>query len=172
MKKLLVLVLVLAMSSMASALLITMVDDAASDTIYIVSDTGWTSGDSADTGSWQGYIFVREGQLGSLDTPVTYTPTSHADGGNAGELGQLNASTFAGYGAGYQVDTGSAASAVRAGTQHSVHYTLAAGETTVLDFYLSPDHITAGEPYASITVPEPMTIVLLGLGGLFLRRRK
>ena len=33
--------------------------------------------------------------------------------------------------------------------------------------------VTGGLPYAEITVvPEPMTVLLLGLGGLFLRRRR
>ena len=39
------------------------------------------------------------------------------------------------------------------------------GETPAYEIY--------GLPYAEITViPEPMTVLLLGLGGLFLRRRK
>lgn len=63
------------------------------------------------------------------------------------------------------------------GTAYSFDYTLAAGVPEGETFKIGPGAGTnkiGGVPAAlSLTViPEPMTIALLGLGGLFLRRKK
>jgi len=64
------------------------------------------------------------------------------------------------------------------GTLYSFDYTAAAGVPIGEQFQIGPgagtNKVSGGIPAAlSLTVvPEPMTIALLGLGGLFLRRKK
>jgi hypothetical protein len=48
---------------------------------------------------------------------------------------------------------------------------LAAGTVTIGEY--ATDYVTLTESHSiNVVNPEPMTIVLMGLGGLFLRRRK
>jgi hypothetical protein len=80
--------------------------------------------------------------------------------------------TEAGWGTGYELATGGTASApVGIGTLFTMDYScsgdLAAG--TTISLYIDPYYEV---PVAQLIIPEPMTVVLLCLGGLFLRRRK
>jgi hypothetical protein len=61
---------------------------------------------------------------------------------------------------------------IAAGDQFSLDYVGAVGDTATISLFVDPEYTT---PVASVdvtVVPEPMTIILLGLGGLFLRRRR
>jgi hypothetical protein len=61
---------------------------------------------------------------------------------------------------------------IAAGTQFSLDYVGAIGDTATISLFVDPEFTT---PVASVNVtvvPEPMTVILLSLGALFLRRRR
>jgi hypothetical protein len=202
MKKLLILMLVLGLASVANAVTVSIVskgssaiDANAGDTVYVdvVCDTAVTVNFTASfmetTTSAAGNS---TSTAGSLDAGFTSTVSS-----NGGSV-----DTTAAYGAGTAryilvhrvngvINTGDPA--VSAGTKlyKDMAITLPAlaalGDTFTIDFAVG--YKTVGGPPAysqlidnaipdtrnalTITiVPEPMTILLLGLGGLCLRRRK
>lgn len=162
MKKLLVLILVLGMASAANAVLIeidsTEVEQKA--TITVVSE---------DTSNWLGYIIVEEGGAGLLSNAVVLP----AAGNKASAIEYAEA----GWGAGYELTVASTAvpTDVVAGPHFTMDYITAGaniGDIAKILLYVDPDFEV---PVASVdvtVVPEPMTILLLGLGGLFLRRRQ
>ena len=46
------------------------------------------------------------------------------------------------------------------------------GDTATISLFVDPEYGVPADSVAITIIPEPMTIVLLGLGGLFLRRCK
>ena len=173
MKKLLILVLVLGLSTVASAALQLSVNGVtgagiqgakAGDVIGVVSDTDDSGYDYFLT------VALGVGTYGDFGTVSKWQP--HADGGHAG--GDAAVTDYTTYYAAYfdrtvmisAKDTSSPFD-IAAGTQFSM--SILAGATTGFQIDLMNDALTILD---SVYVPEPMTIALLGLGGLFLRRRK
>lgn len=165
MRKMLVLILVLGLASAANAMLIT-VDDQEGESFEVDLTTTITVV-SEDASSWLGYIIVEEGGAGSLENAVILNA--------AGDLGAAAAYTEAGWGTGFELSASmgpTADPAIAAGSQFSFDYVGAVGDTATISLFLDPEYTT---PVASVTVtvvPEPMTVILLSLGGLFLRRRR
>jgi hypothetical protein len=165
MRKILVLFLVLVLSSAANAMLIK-VDDLEGDSFEVDIETTITVV-SEDASSWLGYIIIEEGGAGTLENPIVLDA--------AGDLGAAEAYSEAGWGAGYQLSASMSPSGdppIAAGSQFSLNYIGAVGDTATISLFVDPEYTT---PVASVNitvVPEPMTILLLGLGGLFLRRRR
>lgn len=165
MRKLLVLFLVLGLTSAANALLITV--DGQEGESFEVDLTTTITVVSEDASSWLGYIIVEEGGAGSLENTVILDA--------AGDIGAAAAYTELGWGTGYEISAsmGPAGNpAIAAGSQFSFDYVGAVGDTATISLFVDPEYTT---PVASVNVtvvPEPMTVILLGLGGLFLRRRR
>lgn len=165
MKKLTVLILVLALTSAANAVLI-QVDGQVGET-FDVQEKVTISIVSEDALNWLGYLIVEEGGLGVLSNPVGTTL--------AGDPALAGATPYteAGWGDGYEITVaGSASFPVGVGTQLSFDFSGALGDTATISLFVDPEYSV---PVASVgvnVVPEPMTILLLGLGGLFLRRRR
>jgi PEP-CTERM motif len=188
MKKLLVLALVLSMASLANATLqisVNGVQTATSDTIIVGnSDTTigiWTN---AAIGYQSGDYYVLAVQTADTFLDNTSGVAVSADSGMS-ILNGLNAVADlswpvpdAGYdgvgGGAFDMD---AAGGIAANTQLFGSFSikaLAPGNYT-LKLYESPDAVAPFVLSESVTLhqtPEPITMTLLGLGGLFLRRRK
>jgi hypothetical protein len=168
MKRLVALLLVFGLASTANAVML-QVDGASA--AYIAIEEGATSlitivGE--DASSWLGYIVVEQGGSGVL-SDVAVLPA-------AGDLAAAEPYTEAGWGAGYMLtaaESPGSSTPISTGSQFNVNYTGGTlGETAKISLYLDPEYTT---PVASINVsiiPEPMTIALLSLGALFLRKRK
>ena len=164
MRKLLILFLVLGMASSANALLIK-VDDLEGESFEVDTQATITVV-SEDTSSWLGYIIIEEGGAGSLENVVILDA--------AGDRGAAGPYTEAGWGTGFELTVGStsATTPVAVDTQFSLDYVGEIGDTATISLFVDPEYTP---PVASVNVtvvPEPMTIILLGLGGLFLRRRR
>ena len=165
MRKLLILFLVLGLASTANALLIK-VDGLEGDFFEVDEQTEITVV-SEDTSSWLGYIIVEEGGTGSLENVAVLDA--------AGDLGAAAPYTEAGWGTGYELTASMGPAGdppISVGNQFSLDYIGAIGDTATISLFVDPEYTT---PVASVNVtviPEPMTVILLGLGGLFLRRRR
>ena len=165
MRKLLILFMVLGLASTANALLIK-VDGLEGDSFEVDELTEITVV-SEDTSSWLGYIIIEEGGTGLLENIAVLDA--------AGNLGAASPYTEAGWGTGYEltVSMGPAGDPpIAVGTQFSLDYAGVIGDTAMISLFVDPEYTT---PVASVNVtviPEPMTVILLGLGGLFLRRRR
>lgn len=165
MRKLLVLFLVLGFTSAANAVLI-QVDGLGGETAE-VQEKATITVISEDTLNWLGYLIIEEGGKGTLSNP--------AGTALAGDPALAGATEYteAGWGTGYELTVaGSASFPVGVGTQFSFDYTGTLGDTAKISLFVDPEYVV---PVASVgvnVVPEPMTVVLLGLGALFLRRRK
>lgn len=166
MRKFFILMLVLGMASAANAVLI-QVDGQTADAVNI-GETAVITVVSEDTTNWLGYIIVEEGGAGALSDG---TATELV--GDPQQAG-LTPYTEAGWGTGYELTVaGTESFPVGIGTLFTVTYSGALlDETATISLFVDPEY---GTPVASVAVtviPEPMTILLLGLGGLFLRRRR
>lgn len=165
MRKLLILFLVLGLASTANALLIKV--DGLEGEFFEVDEQTEITVVSEDTSSWLGYIIVEEGGTGSLENVAVLDA--------AGDLGAAAPYTEAGWGTGYELTASMGPAGdppISVGNQFSLDYIGAIGDTATISLFVDPEYTT---PVASVNVtvvPEPMTVILLGLGGLFLRRRR
>jgi len=173
MKKLLIFMLVLGMTSAASAAVVLSIDgDTAVSEINIAVTDTFTLGlvsDAPTTGFVSMYFaLIAPASLvdGSLGSPVD-------------ETGEMMFSVIAPWsdatlGDGYAM-TPATMTSIAAGTWYKMTYTHAANYPVAITLYGdtgvgAPD---AGNVIDTVTViPEPMTIALLGFGGLFLLRRR
>jgi len=165
MRRLFVLILVLGLASAANAVFI-QVDGQVGDS-FEVQENATITVVGEDTSSWLGYIVVEDGSGGVLSTAVTLDA--------AGNIGAASPYSEAGWGTGYELTVGMSPGgvpAIGAGPQFTIGFTGAVGSTARVSLFLDPEFTI---PVASVlltVVPEPMTVLLLGLGGLFLPRRK
>jgi hypothetical protein len=165
MRKILVLFFVLVMSSAGNATLIT-VDGQEGDS-FEVDTTSTITVVSEDPSSWLGYIIIEEGGAGTLVNPVVLDA--------AGNLAAASPYTEAGWGTGYELTASMSPGGdppLAAGPQFSFDFVGAVGDTATISLFIDPEFTTPVASANVTVVPEPTTILLLGFGGLFLRRRR
>lgn len=112
---------------------------------------------SDDYSAYLGYIILEEGSVGQL-----YNFTD-------GPGDPIIYGTEAGWGDGYEIIPDSNQ---QPGLQCTVDYSSSVAGDAVVSLWLDPDYDDPVDTLSITVVPEPMTIALLSLGGLFLRRRK
>ena len=166
MRKILVLILVFGLASAANAMLIK-VDGQEGNSFEVDVQTTITVVNE-DSSSWLGYIIVEEGGAGALENAAKLDA--------AGDMGYASAyEDEPDWGIGFELSASMSPGgipAVAAGSQFSFDYVGSVGDTARISLFVDPEF---GVPAALVdvtVVPEPMTILLLGLGGLFLRRRR
>ena len=173
MKKLLILVLVLGLCSTANALLTDIEIDVGGSHAGATYDvvTGTTVSTeiySGNTDSGYAYLTFQDNSLYSLANGAVTS--------NAGDQGSITGPmTYPTYFPGVQfVMLGVSATAsgtITPGTMLTLDFTAGSSTGTVAVILLDESMVTYDTMTINI-VPEPMTIALLGLGGLFLRRRR
>jgi hypothetical protein len=172
MKKLLVLMLVLGVASMANAgLMLKFNGEDVEQVNYTTTPAGVLSVDW--TGSLMGFTIAIETQGATIDL-------SSATWGGGWQLppywdATVTTETYVKGGGGNLFGAQSGPASVVNGINLSLFgagkISLIAADTILLSG--ATDSIAAGTVLDTITiVPEPMSLMLLGLGGLFLRRRK
>lgn len=165
MKKLLVLTLVLGLASAANAVIID-VDGQVGEAVVDPDTTAVVTITAEDTAAWLGYAIVDAGGSGAVSGPEVLP--------GAGDLGAAALYDLEpDWGIGYEITVAaSPTGAISAEPQITLNYSYSGqlADPTTISLYIDPEY---GVPAASVKIiPEPMTVLLLGLGGLFLRRRK
>ena len=120
-----------------------------------------------NTSSWLGYVIVQEGGTGVLSEALKLDA--------AGNLASVSPYSEAGWGTGYELTVAMSPGGVPAiavGPQFSMNFAGTLGQMARISLFLDPEFTVPVSSVLVTVVPEPMTILLLGLGGLFLRRRK
>ena len=172
MKKLLVLILVLGLCSAANAALTDIeidVDGSHAGATITVATGGTISIEmySGNTDAGLGYYALEDNSLYSLANYVVTT--------NAGDQGSYSGPFTSTYVPGYQLIgltvSATASGTITPGTMFLVDFT-AGSSTGTVDVILYDSSVVTMDTATINIVPEPMTIALLGLGGLFLRRRR
>jgi len=167
MKRLVAMLLVFGLASTANAVLLQVDGVSATDVEIAEGATSLITIVGEDASSWLGYLIVEVGGTGALSDAVILPA--------AGDLAaaELYADPD---GAGYMLTTAESpgsSTPISTGAQFNVNYSGGImGETAKISLFVDPEYTT---PVASINVsiiPEPMTIALLSLGALFLRKRK
>lgn len=161
MKKLLILMLVLGMTSAASAALsLGGVIDGTID----VGTTGIVTVESTDSTMWEGFIGYDDSVVG-----VSGVVAKAAAGGDAEVI--PDPSGWTGYYKIIAMDS-SEPFTTGPGVQFEISvFGAALNDIYTIDFYAA-DWSTIIQSGTVEVIPEPMTIALLGLGGLFLLRRR
>jgi len=175
MKKFLVIMLVLALTSMASAVSISLTSGGLSSVVVPVAGTVITvdlTVDDAPAGGINSIDFLASGgaSINAVGAWSVFTFAPFAGTLTAGDIMRASGNAAAG--------TDIAAGTVLYSFQVTVNDTGAlTPQMTAADWGTDNGPLYAWQPTAQnalsvSVVPEPMTIALLGLGGLFLRRRK
>jgi len=173
MKKLLVLMLVLGIASMANATLFLYQNGAAVGGSTITMAPGATitlQVYSTDTSNYNAYVINGDDSavadlIGVLGNPIVLSA--------AGDMSSKSPYTDGGgWGNGELFGTaGSPASGtVHVGVQHTIDFVAAGAGETIVHLYDGTSY--EGLDMVTIIVPEPATIALLCLGGLLLRKKK
>jgi hypothetical protein len=171
MKKLLVLMLVLGMVSTANATLTFRVGGVDTTTLDVVAGTTVTIQIYDDVTTQAGYnaqVILDVVSNGAVENGQIYAA--------AGSAGAIVAYNYAPYGlVGYNLTSMSISDDISAGLHFSVDYNAtgtSSGDTDAFSLYDGRQGYAKVDSLPITIIPEPMTIALLGLGGLFLRRRK
>lgn len=168
MRKFLVVALVLGIASAANAVVIYVDGSDPGESIEIGEGlTPVISVVGEDASSWLGYIIIEEGGTGALGNALNLDA--------AGDMGAVSPYAEAGWGSGYELTIAMSpgGTAVAVGPQFTLDYVGGLlGETVRISLFVDPEYGTPADSVAITVVPEPMTVILLGLGGLLLRRRK
>ena len=163
MKKLVVLTLVLAVASGAHAAL-TLVD-VPTDPINI-GDSIAILVNNSDDGAYSGWLQITDQAVADYDGDPVFTAAGDTAGQSTMELYAPDPGWYT-----FTVSSLDPANPIVAGDHIQVNIVGISEGSSVLGLYDS-DGVTLLDSATINVIPEPMTIVLLGMGGLFLRRRR
>lgn len=163
MKRVLVLTLFLGLTSTANAVFL-QVDGQVGDR-FEVGQNATITVVGEDTSSWLGYIIIEDGSGGLLTGVIRLDA--------AGNLANVSPYSEAGWGTGYELTVSMSPGgipAIAARPQFTINFTGALGDNARVSLFLDPDFTNPVATVLLSVVPEPMTLLLLGIGSLFLRR--